>query len=168
MVRSNIVSKHLYLTDSFIFLVEGVDVDTGFMVYNTLNYPNLCSFFEELGLEGEPTTMGFSVSMDNGNLEWCSDSLSGILATPSNAYDKRIYNMFNDVFRFNQEATRVLSLPEDHPMRAMAVRDFLSEFNLSDAFRDYYLIPMTAAIWSATADDILSFPVITLFTFLNK
>lgn len=148
--------------------VDGVDVDTGFMVYNSLNYPNLCAFFEELGLEGEPTTMGFSVSMDNGSLEWCSDSLSGLLATPGNAYDPRIYTMINDILRFNTLATKVLSLPDDDPLRGMAVRDFLSEHSLSDSFRDFYLIPMTGAIWSATAEDILSFPVITLFTFLNN
>lgn len=148
--------------------VDGVDVDTGFMVYNTLNYPNLCAFFEELGIEGQPTTMGFSVSMDGGNLEWCSDSLSGLLATPANAWNPRFYSMFRDIFRFNEEALRLLSLPETDASRNVTVRAFLKEKRLSDAFRDLYLVPMTAAIWSATTEDILNFPAVTLFTFLNK
>ena len=64
--------------------VDGVDIDTGFMVYNTLNYPNLCSFFEEIGVEGQSTSMGFSVSMRSEDslhdpFEWCSDSLRGKL-----------------------------------------------------------------------------------------
>ena len=145
-----------------------MDIDTGFMVYNTLNYPNLCSLFEELGVEGEPTTMGFSVSMDNGNLEWCSDSLSGLLATPSNATNPSFYAMFKDIFTFNKAANELLVLPEDHPTRKMTVQEFLNHHYLSDAFRDYYLVPMTAAIWSASAKDMLGFPALTLFTFLNK
>lgn len=148
--------------------MDGVDVDTGFMVYNTLNYPNLCAFFEELGIEGQPTTMGFSVSVDDGKLEWCSDSLSGLLATPGNAWNPRFYRMFLDIFRFNEEAVRLLSLPETDASRNVTVRVFLKEKRLSDAFRDLYLVPMTAAIWSATTEDILNFPAVTLFTFLNK
>lgn len=138
------------------------------MVYNTLNYPNLCAFFEELGLEGQPTSMGFSVSMDDGKLEWCSDSLSGLLATPSNAYNLEFYAMFRDIFRFNEEAQKLLNLPDKNPQRNVTVRQFLQDKNLSVAFRDLYLIPMTAAIWSATTDDMLNFPAVTLFTFLNK
>ena len=138
------------------------------MVYNTLNYPNLCAFFEELGIEGLPTTMGFSVSVEDGALEWCSDSFSGLFATPSNAYNPRFYSMMRDIFRFNEEAHRLLAMPESNPARNVTVRKFLQEKNLSDSFRDLYLVPMTAAIWSATTDDILNFPAVTLFTFLNK
>jgi predicted NAD/FAD-binding protein len=149
-------------------IVDGVDIDTGFMVYNKLNYPNLCSFFEEIGVEGLPTTMGFSVSMDNGQLEWCSDSLAGLMATPSNAFNPKFYTMFRDILRFNEEAIKLLNLSDQSPLKKITVRDFLKEKNLSDSFRDLYLIPMTAAIWSATTNDMLNFPAATLFTFLNK
>ncbi|RYH29461.1 hypothetical protein EON65_08370 [archaeon] len=62
----------------------------------------------------------------------------------------------------------MLKLPENHPKRGVTVLDFLATHSLSDSFRDLYLIPMTAAIWSATANDMLNFPALTLFTFLNK
>jgi cyclopropane-fatty-acyl-phospholipid synthase len=61
-----------------------------------------------------------------------------------------------------------LKLPENHPKRGVTVREFLALHSLSVAFRDFYLIPMTAAIWSATADDMLNFPALTLFTFLHN
>lgn len=149
-------------------IVDGVEVDTGFMVFNTLNYPNLCGFFDEVGIEGVPTTMGFSVSVEDGTMEWCSDSLAGLFATPGNALNPRFYTMFRDVFHFNKEALHLISLPENHPSRNVTVRAFLKEKGLSDAFRDLYLIPMTAAIWSATTNDMLNFPAVSLFTFLNK
>ena len=63
---------------------DGVDVDTGFMVYNDVNYPYLINFFNELGVKGEKTNMGFSVSMDNGSLEWCGDSVFGLIANLKN------------------------------------------------------------------------------------
>jgi predicted NAD/FAD-binding protein len=138
------------------------------MVYNSVNYPNLCAFFEEISIKGIDTTMGFSVSIDNGKFEWCSDSLQGLLANPSNLVNKDFYLMFKDIFRFNVEAAKLLTLEEGNPIRSKTVGQFLVEKNFSDAFRDFYLIPMTAAIWSATGEDVLSFPAITLFTFLNK
>ena len=145
-----------------------MDIDTGFMVYNTLNYPNLCAFFDELGVEGDPTAMGFSVSMDNGSLEWCSDTLAGLFATSSNLTNPQFYLMFKDIIRFNQVASEMLKFTDDNPVKRMTVQEFLRHHNLSNAFRDYYLIPMTAAIWSASAKDMLSFPAANLFTFLNK
>ena len=148
--------------------VDGIEVDTGFMVYNAVNYPHLCSFFEEINLRGEETSMGFSVSMQNGNFEWCSDSLSGMLATPSNLINPSFYQMMWEIFRFNKEALAVLRLPDNHPNKASTVEEFLRDRKFSNSFRDHYLIPMTAAIWSATSKDMLGFPVITLFTFLNK
>jgi predicted NAD/FAD-binding protein len=145
-----------------------VDVDTGFMVYNAVNYPHLCSFFETINLGGENTSMGFSVSMQDGNFEWCSDSLSGLLATPSNIINPRFYLMMSEIFRFNKEALAVLRLPDDHATKSKTVGEFLKERKFSDSFRDNYLVPMTAAIWSATSKDMMGFPIITLFTFLNK
>ncbi len=154
-----------------ILIVDGVDIDTGFMVYNELNYPNLCAFFKELSVEGTETSMGFSVSMDNGQFEWCSDSLSGLIATPSNIINPKFYLMMKDIFRFNKEAKHLLSLPDDHDHhhhRLVTTGEFLLKHGFSIAFRDCYLIPMTAAIWSATTGDMLGFPAITLFTFLDK
>lgn len=121
-----------------------------------------------MGIQGEKTTMGFSVSMDNGKLEWCSDSLSGLLATPSNAWNPAFYTMMKDIMRFNTLAKALLTLSDEDSKKRVTVREFLNMHKLSQSFRDMYLIPMTAAIWSATSDDMLGFPAATLFSFLDK
>lgn len=149
-------------------VADGVYIDTGFMVYNNLNYPNLIALFEELGVEGIDTTMGFSVSMDDGDFEWCGESLAGLLATPTNAVNPSFYAMFRDIFRFNKKALAALDLPENHAARFQTTREFLQANKFSESFAKYYLIPMTGAIWSATSDDILNFPAITLFAFMRK
>eukprot|EP01035_Chromulina_nebulosa_P018365 gene18365-24061_t len=148
--------------------VDGIDIDTGFMVYNSLNYPNLISLFEELGIDGIDTTMGFSVSMDDGKFEWCAETLNGLLATPSNLYNLSFYRMMNDIVRFNIKANELLHLPDNHKLKSLTTAEFIQVNKLSNAFTSYYLIPMTAAIWSASADDILNFPAVTLFSFLNN
>jgi predicted NAD/FAD-binding protein len=165
--------------------VDGVKVDTGFMVYNAVNYPNLCAFFDEIGVEGQETEMGFSVSMNGGKFEWCSESLAGLFATPSNAINPQFYTMMYDIMRFNKEANAALKSiqenEEESPeastvdatgaiasVKNMTTGQFLAHHKFSTAFRDLYLVPMTGAIWSATTNDILAFPIVTLLTFLNN
>ena len=110
--------------------VDGTEVDTGFMVYNSLNYPNLIALFDELGIEGLDTDMGFSVSLDNGKFEWCGDSLNGLMATSSNAINPAFYCMMRDILRFNTEALKALSLPEHHPTRSQTVGEFIAAHKL--------------------------------------
>jgi uncharacterized protein len=133
-----------------------------------LNYPHLCSLFEELDVHGIDTAMGFSVSTNNKQFEWCSDSLSGLLATPRNILNPQFYLMLSDIFRFNREANNLLAMPVDEKLKQQTVREFLLAHRLSESFTNNYLIPMTAAIWSASSYDMLNFPILTLLTFLNK
>jgi predicted NAD/FAD-binding protein len=138
------------------------------MVYNNLNYPNLIELFEELEIEGLETTMGFSVSMDDGNFEWCGDTPAGLMATPSNIFRLDFYIMMKDILRFNKCALAFLNLPANHPATKLTTGEFLKQNRFSNAFITYYLIPMTGAIWSATMDSMFNFPALTLITFLNK
>lgn len=146
----------------------GVKVDTGFMVYNKLNYPNLCSLFSELDIKGIPTSMGFSVSMDGGKFEWCADSLAGLVATPGNLINPSFYQMMSDIARFNKLAKETLALRGSDAKKSVTVEHFLKEHAFSDSFTQHYLIPMTAAIWSSSAKTMLGFPLICLLTFLNN
>ena len=144
-------------------------VDTGFMVYNSLNYPHLISLFEEIGVEGEDTTMGFSVSTDNGNFEYAAgETLSKLFATRKNLLNPFFYMMIWEILRFNKLAKAFLCLPETHSDRNLTAGQFLQKYKFSSYFTKRYLVPMTGAIWSSSEEGIFSFPALTLFTFLNK
>lgn len=91
--------------------------------------------------------------------------------------------MIFDIIRFNQFALNLLreeNESENNPIRKNgliitaeestheeSVGDYLEREGYSDAFRDDYLIPMTAAVWSTSPDTaLLEFPAITLIRFL--
>lgn len=143
------------------------DVDIGFMVFNESNYPNMVRWFEKLGVPSENTDMSLSVSLDKGEtVEWNSDGLNGLMARRYQAVDPQFYTMLRDMVRFNKEAAQLLLLPEDDPRKAITTGQYLRTHGYSQAFGMYYLLPMMAALWSASMEDVLAFPAVQLISFL--
>ena len=169
-------------------------VDTGFLVFNHKTYPLLVRLFDELGVPTAPSDMSFAVSVGPHRFEWCGSNLASLLAQPSNALSPRFWRMLRDVMRFNRQATalatgdaaqaaatatgralghepagqhgrtagsgvRVL----DEPLGA-----FLAREGYSDAFRDFYLLPMAAAIWSCPLKAMLAFPLGSFVRFFHN
>ena len=139
-------------------------VDMGFIVYNERTYPGLVSLFEELGVDSQPTSMSFGVRCDQTGLEWGSRSLRGIFAQPTNALQPRFLRMLRDIVRFNLDARRLLEVPNEK----LDLGDYVRGRGYGREFVDHYLIPMGAAIWSASATDMLRFPVLTFVRFFEN
>ena len=59
---------------------NNIPVDTGFIVFNDLNYPNLCNFFNELDVKSYESDMSFGVSINRASLEYSGSNLSTIFA----------------------------------------------------------------------------------------
>jgi predicted NAD/FAD-binding protein len=140
-------------------------VDTGFIVYNNKNYPNLEAMFEHLGVASERTVMSFAASLDNGAFEYCGEGLNGMLGQRRNMFRKRFWQLFRDILRFYREAPRDLSRSE---MRGLTVDEYLRRQNYSDSFVDGHLLPMAAAIWSSSAQDIRSYPLLAFVRFFES
>ena len=139
-----------------------VPVDTGFIVYNERNYPLLARLFREHDVPTEPSDMSFSASLDDGAFEY-RGSAGGLLARRSNLADPAAWRIAADMPRFARAAGRLLGEAGD-----ATFGQFLRESELSDAFVERYLVPMTACIWSATREDILAQPARTLLRFLDN
>lgn len=152
---------------AYTFKVDDVDVDIGFMVFNESNYPNMTKWFDKLSVQHEDSDMSLSVSLDGGKtVEWNSDGLNGLLARRSQALDPAFYQMLRDMLRFNKEAAEILLLPKDDPRKLVTTGQYLRTHGYSEAFGKYYLLPMMAALWSASMEDVLQFPAAQLISFL--
>ena len=140
-------------------------VDTGFLVFNDRTYPKLLALFAELGVTSVASEMSFSCRVDRHRLEWAGTNLASLFAQPTNALRPSFWRMLADIARFNRAAT---ALDEGNRMGPVALGDYLEAENYSIPFRDWYLLPMAAAIWSAPRRDILDFPLPTFVRFCRN
>ena len=139
-------------------------VDTGFIVYNDRNYPNFCRILDQIGIEGRPTSMSFSVQCKASGLEYNGSSLNGLFAQRRNLLRPWYYRLIGDILRFNREAESSLKELDD----TITVGAFLRDRGFSQQFSRYYLLPMGAAIWSCPAESFEQFPVRFIITFYRN
>ena len=83
-------------------------IDTGFIVFNPDNYPLLTRMFDQLGVQSQPTTMGFSVHDDGNGLEYNATSLNGMFCQRSNLFSPRFLRMVREIPRFYRECPALL------------------------------------------------------------
>lgn len=137
-------------------------VDTGFMVFNRTNYPLLSALFDHLGIASYPTDMSFSASFDGGRLEYSGSDLNGLFGQRRNLVRGRFWSMLLDVARFNRSAVRA---DAGHLPPGLALGEFLDRGGFGEPFRNDYLYPMAAAIWSAPQRCIADFPAASFLRF---
>ncbi|GLK84094.1 NAD(P)/FAD-dependent oxidoreductase [Ancylobacter defluvii] len=143
--------------------VDGVPVDTGFIVYNERTYPNLTALFDHLGVPTRLSDMSFAVSLDAGRLEYSGSGLRGLFAQPGNLLSPRFGAMLRDLMRFYRHAPR--DLPD---MGLDSLDAYLDANNYGAAFRHDHLYPMAAAIWSTPAADVGRYPAAAFVRFCEN
>ena len=137
-------------------------VDTGFIVFNEVNYPNLVTLFREIDAPVAPSDMSFAASFGNGALEYSLQTADTMFAQRSNLLKPRFLRMVRDIFRFNSRAAD-LATDEGLPLG-----QFLDRMGMSRAFRDWYLGPISGAIWSTPARDVMEFPAAAMLRFFRN
>lgn len=137
-----------------------VPVDTGFIVFNNWNYPNLLGLFNHLGVSYEKSDMSFGVSIGAGFLEYSSD---GLFAQKKNFFRAAYWRMIFDILRFNRQAEQYLDKDA-----SVTLGQCLDELKMGEWFRNYYLLAMGAAIWSCPINTILQFPASTYIRFFKN
>ncbi|HTJ62616.1 MAG TPA: FAD-dependent oxidoreductase [Alphaproteobacteria bacterium] len=144
---------------------HAVAVDTGFIVYNELNYPNLTRLFDHLGVATDPSDMSLGISLDDGRLEYAGDSLGGLFAQYRNLLKPSFYAMLGEVLRFYRQAPRVLT---DAGFAQLTLGEYLGRHGFSRHFAQRHLLPMAAAIWSCPPNQMLEFPVVSFVRFCDN
>ena len=142
-----------------------VPIDTGFMVFNEVTYPNLTRLFRELGVAVKPAPMSFSVQHLPSGIEFCGSSLNHLFAQRRNLARPRFWRMLRQVARFNEEAVRAL---DDPRFATHTLRQYVDERGYGDDFFQLYLVPMSAAVWSTPPELMAEFPAVTLLRFFHN
>lgn len=140
-------------------------VDTGFLVFNRRTYPNLCALFKLLGIEAVASEMTFSARIESLNLEWAGNNLNTVFGQRRNLLRPSFIGMVSDIMRFNRETT---ALAAQGAQAAESLGDFLERRRYGKAFRDWYLLPMAAAIWSCPTETMLAYPLATFVRFCHN
>ena len=129
-------------------------VDTGFIVYNEKTYPNFIKLLDELNIERQLSTMGFSVKSATQDYEYAGESLNTLFAKRSNIFRISFWRMLYEMYHFGKKA-------DSHGCEldvSMTLGDYLIDKNYSSEFINYFIIPMGAAIWSTPANRVLNMP----------
>lgn len=132
-------------------------IDTGFIVFNDWTYPNFQQLLARLAIDRQPTTMGFSVTCENTGLEYSGSNLNSFFGQRRNLLNPGHWRMLWDIFRFNKEALADVNRGGDY--LTMSLGDYLRHKGYSRWFSNHYLIPMGAAIWSASIGEMAVFPL---------
>ena len=138
-------------------------VDTGFIVFNDANYPNLTALFDHLGVPITDSNMSFGASFGGGAMEYGLENLNALFATRSNIANPRFYRMLRDLIQFNRHG-----LTASQGDATLTIGGLLKKLKLSDYFRDHYLLPFSGAIWSTPKEKILDFPAYAMMRFFDN
>ncbi len=139
-------------------------VDTGFIVYNPPNYPNLCALFDHLDVATKMAPMTFSVSLDDGAYEYSGTRVGGLFGQPSTLLSLDHWRMLKDVLRFFRNA------PGDArrlPLEC-TLGTYLAQEGYSTSFIRKHLAPMAGAIWSTPLDAMMDYPVRAFVSFFQN
>ncbi len=140
-----------------------IPVDTGFIVYNERNYPNLIGLFAELHVPTHESNMTFAATINRGAFEWCARDLNGMFGQRRNLLSPAFYRMLRDVIRFNRSARAMVDDVPDITLGAL-----VASLGLSEAFLRNYLLPMGGAIWSCPTATMLEFPARSFIRFFEN
>jgi predicted NAD/FAD-binding protein len=137
-------------------------VDTGFIVFNYPNYPELGQLFSELNVPVVKSDMSFGASLKGGKIEYALKNFDAIFAQRKNILNPQFVKMVWDINRFN---TIGLSVADDE---SLTIGQFLKRLKTGDWFREYYLLPLSGAIWSTPTEKILDFPAYAMLQFFKN
>ncbi|MCY4420403.1 MAG: FAD-dependent oxidoreductase [Gammaproteobacteria bacterium] len=140
-----------------------LSVDTGFIVFNKVNYPHLCQLFKHLDVPIHKSDMSFAVSVNGGAIEYGCRDMNAVLAQPMNAARPNFWRMFRDIAVFNKTA-----LADSDKDPSLTLSGLIRQRGLGSWFTRYYLLPMSGAIWSTPRAEMLNFPARVLTRFFDN
>lgn len=140
---------------------ESLPVDTGFLVYNELTYPHFTQLLKYLNVETVDSNMSLAIQTKEG-IEWSGTNLATVFTQKRNLLKPRFISMLVDILKFHRQADENLFLAQKN---SWTIEELLKYRRLGPGFINWYLLPMTGAIWSMSFQSALSFPAQSFMQF---
>ena len=137
-------------------------VDTGFIVFNEVNYPHFTDMLKKLDVPVADSNMSFGATVDRGRVEYSLQTLNTIFGQRRNLGRPAFVGMIRDLIRFNNEAEEAADSDD------VTISELVETLGLGDWFARYYLMPICGAIWSTPTMDVGAFPAKTLVNFFKN
>jgi len=143
---------------------DGQAIDTGFIVFNEKNYPYFCKFLDQLNVASHASDMSFAYLNQASGYAYSSDVPYGLFSTKSNMISPAFYGFIYNILRFNKMAKHAISTVS----ATESIDGFLKRHRFNDKFCNEYVLPMGAAIWSTSQNDIRHFPAKLFLSFWDN
>jgi predicted NAD/FAD-binding protein len=130
-------------------------IDTGFIVFNDKTYPNYLALLDEIGIGKQATEMSFSVHNRQTGLEYNGHNLNTLFAQRRNLFRPKFWSLVTEILRFNKLCKSIYQ--EENYQSGMTLGEFLSNNHFNDFFAEHYILPMGAAIWSSSLEQMEDF-----------
>ncbi len=146
---------------------QSYPVDTGFIVFNDWTYPNFIKLMDKLGVSRQPTEMSFSVHSEKSKLEYNGNNLNTLFAQRRNLFRPRFWRLVRDILKFNKACKARVEEARKEDFTT-TLFEYIQSLGLSDEFANLYILPMCAAIWSASLEQTKQFPLAFFLQFFNN
>ena len=140
-------------------------IDTGFIVFNDSNYPDLIKFFDHLDVQTMNSDMSFAVSDINYNIEYAGKNLKSLFAQYKNIFNINFLKMIYEIYRFYKlcKNTNLDKITNNY-----TIEDFIHKNNFSSYLQKLHIYPLISSIWSTNQKDVNNFPLKLFLNFFNN
>jgi uncharacterized protein len=144
---------------------KNLSIDTGFIVFNDKNYPDLIKFFDHLNVKIMNSDMSFAVSDINYNIEYGGKDLKSLFAQYKNIFNISYLNMIYEIYRFYKlcKNTNLHNITNNY-----TIEDFVQKNNFSSYLKKLHIYPLISSIWSTNQEDVCNFPLKLFLNFFNN
>jgi len=122
-----------------------IPIDTGFIVFNNKNYPDLVKFFNHLDVQTANSDMSFAVSDLFLNIEYSGKNLKTLFSQYSNLFNLKYIKMIFEINRFYKLCKNTKL---NYKNNNITIDEFLNLNKFSSYIRSLHIYPLISSIWS--------------------
>ena len=144
--------------------VNELNIDTGFIVYNNRNYPGFSSFLKELCVKSSRTSMSFSYSDNDLNIEYAG-SKKGLLPRLTSIFDSKHIGMMWSIYKYSVKLEKFKYRPFE---KNLSIIELLKSIGCPLETIERYFLPIASAIWSCDTKNVRNIPAKTYIQFFSN